>query len=87
MTKYGILALVGLCASAAQAEAPSPSGKGDATRAWMEFQTSGVAASQVDRPMHGQVAERVYQRYLDSFTHPIPDRFERESFSEGGGDS
>lgn len=85
--KHWVLILAGLAASAASAEAPSPSGKGDATRAWMELQTSGAAASAVERPMPGPVAERVYQRYLDSFTHPIPDRFEREAFSEGGGGS
>jgi hypothetical protein len=28
--------------------------------------------------MPGEVADRVYQRYLQSFTHPIPEQFERE---------
>lgn len=30
------------------------------------------------RPMLKDAADRAYERYLQSFTHPIPDQFERE---------
>lgn len=85
--KPWVLMMAALFVTAAQAESPSTAGNGEATRAWLELQTSGHAASQVERPMSGPVAERAYKRYLDSFTHPIPERFERESFTEGGGGS
>lgn len=52
--------------------------RGEATRFWLQLQRSGQEASTTERPMPGEVAERVYQRYLESFTHPIPSTFERE---------
>ncbi|WP_370299586.1 DUF3613 domain-containing protein [Abyssibacter sp.] len=74
-----------LLASAALAAPPSP-GDGEATRAWLELQASGRAASKAERPMDGDAADRVYQRYLDSFSHPIPVQFPREQFApEGSG--
>lgn len=57
---------------------------GDQTRAWMDLQATGTQASEAERPMTGELAERVYQRYLDSFTHPIPDQFKREAFTSDG---
>lgn len=30
------------------------------------------------RPMLKDAADRAYERYLESFTHPIPNQFERE---------
>lgn len=57
---------------------------GEQTRSWLELQASGAQASAAERPMQGEVAERVYQRYLDSFTHPIPERFPREAFTDEG---
>ena len=54
---------------------------GQQTQSWLEMQTSGALASDAERDMAGPVAQRVYQRYLDSFTHPIPAQFPRESFS------
>ena len=74
-----------LLASAAFAGSPEP-GDGQASRAWMELQTSGRQASRAERPMEGEVADRVYQRYLKSFSHPIPVQFPREQFApEGSG--
>lgn len=57
---------------------------GDQARAWMDLQASGTEASEAERPITGEVAERVYQRYLDSFTHPIPRQFTREAFTSDG---
>lgn len=48
------------------------------TRAWLELQRSGRAGAPA-RSTSGAVASRAYQRYLDSFEHPLPAFFERES--------
>ena len=45
-----------LLASAALAAPPSP-GDGEATRAWLELQASGRAASKAERPMDGDAAD------------------------------
>lgn len=72
---------VATCAIAADAV----NAVGPETRAWLDFQTGGTAASTVERPMAGEVADRVYQRYADSFAVPIPETFERERFIPSGG--
>lgn len=66
----------------ASASAP-PAAFGDQTRAWVSLQESGAAASKVERPLSGEAGTRVYERYLRSFEHPIPEQFERQSFSSG----
>ena len=55
------------------------------TRAWLDLQTS--AASQVPdvRPVPGEVADQVYQRYVNSFKFPIPEEFKRDKFVQQGG--
>lgn len=60
-------------------------GFGSQTRFWLATQTSGVSAVTEERPMPGEAATLVYQRYLTSFTHPIPERYESDSFSVSGG--
>lgn len=50
---------------------------GKATHNALEQQRSGVNAAPT-RPMLKDVADRTYERYLESFTHPIPEQFERE---------
>src|SRR5882757_8826127 len=62
-------------------------GFGSQTRFWLATQTSGVSAVTDERPMPGEAATLVYQRYLTSFTHPIPERYESDSFSVSGGAS
>ncbi|MGB0955913.1 MAG: DUF3613 domain-containing protein [Panacagrimonas sp.] len=32
------------------------------------------------------MAERVFQRYADSYSHPIPEQLDREGFVSEGGD-
>lgn len=54
---------------------------GESTRGWTTLQTSGSAASSEARPLPGDVAKNVYERYANSFKHPIPEKFERDSFS------
>ena len=60
-------------------------GFGSQTQFWLATQTSGAYAVTDDRPMPGEVATLVYQRYLNSFTHPIPERYESDSFKTTGG--
>lgn len=50
---------------------------GKITENALERQRSGVDAAPT-RPMLKDVADRTYERYLESFTHPIPEQFERE---------
>jgi hypothetical protein len=45
---------------------------GTYTKAWLELQKSGQMAEGEARPMDGEAADASYQRYLDSFKHPIP---------------
>lgn len=51
---------------------------GGGTRTWLELQRSGASAAPA-RSVSGVVASRMYKRYLDSFQHPLPVFFERES--------
>ena len=68
--------------AAAQADDAQP--MGDATRAWLEMQRSGKSAAPAQR-LSSAAEARVYARYLESFTHPIPEFYEeRESFLAEG---
>lgn len=86
MFKATMFLLLGSLSLAASAEGAGKPGEkvGDETRAWTQLQAGGSAASTVERPMSGDVAERVYDRYANSFNHPIPDQFKRDSFVEQG---
>lgn len=68
----------------AQAQAPR-AGFGGQTDAWLAMQLNPAYTANDQRPIPGEVANRSYLRYLDSFTHPIPGQFERQSFLGGGG--
>lgn len=70
--------------SSASASAPADQGFGSQTRLWLATQISGASSVTEERPMPGEVATLVYQRYLNSFTHRIPARFTSESFSASG---
>ncbi|MGQ0502711.1 MAG: DUF3613 domain-containing protein [Panacagrimonas sp.] len=58
---------------------------GTETRDWTALQVEGKAGSDVPRPMPGEIAERVYQRYAESFSHPIPEKLSQDSFTTTGG--
>jgi hypothetical protein len=45
-------------------------------KAWLQLQSSGEAASAQAQPLSGPVMDRVHERYLKSFTHPVPPYFE-----------
>jgi hypothetical protein len=58
---------------------------GDATRALLRLQAAGTYAAPA-RPMLGDQAGLAYQRYLESFKYPIPERFDvnlKQSQDEG----
>jgi len=84
------VALAGAGAAHAQAPRYRTSEVGHATAAWLALQASNREAAPDDAPMTGAAATRVYQRYLDSFRHPIPDSFGSRlsgSGAAGGGGS
>lgn len=71
--------------------APTPTaavnvGFGANARNWMDLQASGSAASVTARPLPGDAATNAYERYANSFKHPIPESFKRESFSTDSGE-
>ncbi|ROH92981.1 DUF3613 domain-containing protein [Stagnimonas aquatica] len=68
----------------AKAEAGSEPVLGADSHAWIDLQASGSAAAGAVRPLPGEVADAIYQRYLDSFKHPIPEQFTRESAGSQG---
>lgn len=80
----GVLLAASGMAGPASAQSQDDARVGEQTRAWLDLQASGTQASTAERPMTGELAERVYQRYLDSFTHPIPEQFKREAFTSDG---
>lgn len=57
---------------------------GEEVRAWTDLQKSGAASNPTAQPMPGEIADKVYDRYLKTFEQPIPATFERESFVGGG---
>lgn len=73
-----------LASAAALADDAPPPASGADARAWLDLQNSGSASAPTPRPMPGEVADRVYERYLKSFEHPLPERFEREDLGTGG---
>jgi hypothetical protein len=62
---------------------------GGGTRQWLATQLDPAAQVASVRPVPGDVASLAYERYLKSFTHPIPEYFNRQAFvsSSGGGGS
>ena len=58
---------------------------GTETREWLVLQKSGNAAKGEARPMPGEVADKVFERYVDSFANPLPQSFPRDSMSSSGG--
>lgn len=75
-----------LGAATAVGAAETSEGDGLDLRAWTDLQKSGSAASPVARPLPGEIADRSFKRYAESFSQPIPEHLSREGFvSESGG--
>ncbi|MBB1599337.1 DUF3613 domain-containing protein [Variovorax sp. UMC13] len=60
---------------------------GDATHNLLALQREGTQASNTPRPLAGDVASLSYQRYLDSFKLPIPEKFNTAVQRPSGGGS
>ncbi|WP_019408764.1 DUF3613 domain-containing protein [Pseudomonas psychrophila] len=61
---------------------PGPSSKNQQeTENWLQLQVSGRAQSPVSQTATSAERERSLQRWLDSYTHPIPEYYKQ---SEGG---
>jgi len=58
---------------------------GDDVRAWTDLQKSGAASNKTVQPMPGEIADKVYDRYMKSFDYAIPQNFNRDKFIAGGG--
>ena len=88
MTVGGLVfSLAGLASAGGNAPAPTPAYEiGQETRTWLELQRSGRAAGR-PHPLSAEAANLSYQRYLQSFTHPIPEFYREpdEGFSIDGG--
>ena len=82
-------------AKAAATQTPAPSNAsltpvatnrgGDATTHLLKLQAEGQYASRNSYPVTSDVAQRTYQRYLESFTHKIPESSETQVSSKTGG--
>ena len=86
MMKTTLIAAAMLFGSAAWAQEAAPATGaelGSDTRQWLDLQKTPEAQAQASRPVPGEVAEQVYQRYVNSFKYPIPEQFKRESFKGG----
>lgn len=81
------LSLAGVGAAQAQAE-PGAAGAGAkagppgaGTRQWLEAQRTGTQASPRVQRLPEAARTRALERYLDSFSHPIPETyFDRDRF-------
>lgn len=65
-------------AESTQETAPAPANiqAQPTTKAWLELQSSGEAASKQPQTLSGPAMERIHERYLKNFTHPIPPSYE-----------
>lgn len=64
---------------------PATNRVGDSTNYLLALQASGQYASRNAHPVTSDVAQRTYQRYLESFTHKIPESSETQVSSKSGG--
>lgn len=83
-TIFALALLAGLPALAAEAPKSGKAPPGAQTREWLELQKRNTPAGRPARPVPGEVADKAYQRYVQSFTHPIPDQFPRDAAGGSG---
>ncbi|MCX4187525.1 DUF3613 domain-containing protein [Methylophaga sp. OBS4] len=73
LTRYSIILALLLASAAILAEQTADTTlSGEQTRSWLQLQSSGAAASRQRQTVSGPAAAKIYQRYLDSFSYPIP---------------
>lgn len=73
-----LLILAMFCCINSLAAQPNSEAVGKVTSNWLTQQAQGQQASANKQEMAGTTAKNVYQRYQDSFTHPVPDKFSAE---------
>ncbi|MDA8260799.1 MAG: DUF3613 domain-containing protein [Betaproteobacteria bacterium] len=78
------LAAVAVVSLSGSASAAKPDAPGSATRNWLELQRSGAQASHQSQAVPGEIMQKTYERYVKSFTHPIPDQFASQPGSSSG---
>jgi hypothetical protein len=71
-------------AKTATADLPPGRPVGEETRRWLELQRSGTAASTTRQTVSGPIADAIYQRYVDSFKHPIPEFYQSKQDGDSG---
>ncbi len=76
---HGLMLAAGLICLLSACAAPRPLGA--ETRAWTSLQRSNNATLGWARPLPGDAADKIYQRYLNSFGQPVPETFTRKSFT------
>ncbi|QXZ09116.1 DUF3613 domain-containing protein [Comamonas sp. Y33R10-2] len=64
---------------------PATNRVGDATNYLLKLQADGQHASRNAYPVTSDVAQRSYTRYLESFTHKIPESADSQVGSKSGG--
>ena len=77
-----LLGVAMLLPLAATADRDSRPAQGYATNYWLELQRGGSQAAASPVGNSADVSENVYQLYLDSFKHPIPETFKRDEGQE-----
>ncbi|MDR5867050.1 DUF3613 domain-containing protein [Halomonas koreensis] len=55
---------------------------GERTGRLLELQRSGRLAAPPAQRLSGEVQTRIYRRYVESFSHPIPDTYIEMGFGE-----
>jgi hypothetical protein len=55
---------------------------GSQTRQWLDMQRDGSQASRQAQTLPGPVMDQVYQRYIKSFGHPVPDLYEEHAIGQ-----
>ena len=53
-----------------------------ATHRLLDVQRSGQNASTEEQYLSGKVNTQIYERYVKSFSRPIPERFSSDTFTE-----
>ncbi len=56
------------------------------TENWLQLQISGKAQSPIRQVATSQERERSLQRWLDSYTHPIPEYYKQDEGGSGKSD-
>ncbi|PIG07271.1 DUF3613 domain-containing protein [Comamonas sp. 26] len=79
------LAAVTQVPSSTSLNPPATNRVGDATSYLLALQAGGHYASRNAYPVTSDVAQRTYARYLESFTHKIPESSDSQVGSSSGG--